>query len=97
MNPEIPANVVKPPKLLRFLERDADMSVSQKTGSATNPEKEDNRLDMEFINFEAANNPSPMARAIQMPLGSRWNDPWVNAVINAHNNEAKWRKKRNKA
>lgn len=48
------------------------------------------------IDFDSANNPSPMAKAIQMPLGDRWNDPWVNAIINAHNNERKFRKGKKK-
>lgn len=41
------------------------------------------------IDFHAANNPSPMAKAIQMPLGKLWNEPWVNGIINAHNKKVK--------
>ncbi len=48
------------------------------------------------IDFDRANNPSPMAKAIQMPLGNLWSDPWVNSIINAHNNEHKFQRKKRK-
>ncbi len=58
--------------------------------------EEDDRPDFEFIDFSAANNPSPMAKAIQMPLGDLWDNPWVNSIINAHVKEQKFKRKKDK-
>lgn len=32
----------------------------------------------------AANNPLPLAQAVQMPLGPLQDEPWVNRVLNAY-------------